>query len=44
MIHLDSLTMMTMMMIDDDESIFGGYKKTKSGQDILDEYTKSSFW
>ena len=26
---------------DEDESIFGSYRKTKSGQDILDEYKKS---
>jgi hypothetical protein len=26
---------------DDDESIFGSYRKTKSGKDILDEYKKS---
>ena len=26
---------------DDDEGIFDSYKKTKSGQDILDEYKKS---
>ena len=26
---------------DDDDSIFGKYKKTKSGQEILSEYTKS---
>ena len=26
---------------DEDESIFGRYRKTKSGQDILDEYKKS---
>ena len=38
MIHLDYLVMMTMMI---DDSIFGRYKKTKSGQDILDEYKKS---
>jgi hypothetical protein len=26
---------------DDDDSVFGRYKKTKSGQEILSEYTKS---
>ena len=26
---------------DEDESIFGSYRKTKSGKDILDEYKKS---
>ena len=25
---------------DDDDNLFSSYKKTKSGQDILDEYTK----